>query len=293
MGPRWKGKDSEARALAEPMSEIVQQLQSCLIHSKTRGLLLGCSVLLGAGADCMDLLIRACFGQPIITAEKDKQWFELSLEESFYLFHSLRCLEIAGEDKRLKNEDEIWQYIISKKPAFPYFYKAYSHLRDKNWVVRSGFQYGVDFVAYHYHPALVHSEYAILVLSEGSDDVNGRLNVWSDLKCMVRLCGSVVKTLLVLRINRSDGYLAVSPLCLEKCNVEEYTITRWNPEQCREEKTINKRTGVCRMVSRACNNNAKMRVGDVKYQEEIAQDNGQRHNADPEEEKEKLEKLKF
>ena len=110
----------------------------------------------------------------------------------------------------------IWDYMTSKKASFPHFFKAYSHLRDKNWVVRSGHRYGVDFVAYRHHPSLVHSEYAVLVLSEGNADGNDRLRVWSDYQCTLRLCGSVAKTLLTLHVNRNGANLiGSSPSCLE------------------------------------------------------------------------------
>ncbi|THG23818.1 hypothetical protein TEA_001614 [Camellia sinensis var. sinensis] len=149
MGPRWKGKESEAKALADPMSKIVSQLKSSLIQSDSRGLLSGCSVLLEVETEQTALLNRSCFGRPIITAQKDKQWFQLG----------------------------------------------------------------------------------------GDGNANGRLRVWSDFQCTLRLCGSVAKTWLVLRINKS-GVGASSPSCLESYSVEERTITRWSPEQSREDKTI-------------------------------------------------------
>ncbi|GFZ13179.1 splicing endonuclease 2 [Actinidia rufa] len=164
MGPRWKGKGSEAKALADPMSKIVSQLQSPLIQSDCHGLLSGCSVLLGIETEQTELFNRACFGRP-----------------------------------------------------------------------RS--QYGVDFVAYRHHPALVHSEYAVLVLSEEDDNANGRLRVWSDFHCTLRLCGSVAKTLLALRIGK-NGAGDVFPSCLERYSVEERTITRWSAERSCEGKTI-------------------------------------------------------
>ncbi|MCI50046.1 tRNA-splicing endonuclease subunit Sen2-1-like, partial [Trifolium medium] len=70
-----------------------------------------------------------------------------------------------GADTGPSNDEQLWRYFKSKKEAFPCFYKAYSHLRMKNWVVRSGAQYGVDFIVYRHHPARVHSEYGVLVLS--------------------------------------------------------------------------------------------------------------------------------
>ena len=101
--------------------------------------------------------------------------------------------------------------------------------------MRSGSQYGVDFVVYRHHPALVHSEYAVLVLSEGDGNGNDRLRVWSDFQCTLRLCGSVVKTLLVLEVCK-NGSGDSSPSCLNGYSIEERTITRWSPEQCREDQ---------------------------------------------------------
>ena len=46
-------------------------------------------------------------------------------------------------------------------------YKAYSLLRSKKWVVRSGLRYGADFVAHRDHPAIVHSEFAVVVVPDG------------------------------------------------------------------------------------------------------------------------------
>lgn len=239
MGPRWKGKVAESKALADPISEIVSQLQSSLIQSNSQGILSGCSILLSVDTQQTDLLNHTCFGRPVITAEKGTQWFQLSMEEAFYLCHSLKCIKIRGEDNCVKSNEQLWKCLISKRENFSDFFKAYSHLRMKNWVVRSGSQYGVDFVAYRHHPSLVHSEYAVLVLSEGKGDTNGRLRVWSDFQCTLRLCGSVAKTLLVLNIDR-NGESANFPSCLESYSVEERTITRWSPEKCREDQTIDK-----------------------------------------------------
>lgn len=237
MGPRWKGKGFEAKALADPMSKIMSEVQSSLIQAECCALLLGSDALLDVESEQADLLNRACFGRSIISAEKDKQWFQLSMEEAFYLCHCLKCLKInIGENNKCqKNDEELWQHMKTRKENFDEMYMAYLHLRRKNWVVRSGLQYGVDFVAYRHHPSLVHSEYAVLVMNEedGDDCKNGRLRVWSDLHGTIRLCGSVAKTLLVLHINK-NGQSVKSPSCLEGYSVEEQTIMRWSPEQCRE-----------------------------------------------------------
>lgn len=243
MAPRWKGKDAkskkeaEAEALKEPMSKIISQLQSSLVQSNTCGFLSDNCVHLAVQAEQLDLLDKACFGRPVRIVEKDMYWFQLTVEEAFYLSYSLKCLKIkinVGADTGPLNDEELWHYFRSKKETFPYFYKAYSHLRMKNWVVRSGAQYGVDLIVYRHHPARVHSEYGVLVLSHDKDgDLNGRLRVWSDVHCTTRLLGGVAKTLLVLYVNK-NGNNDESLLCLTNYTVEERTISRWSPEQCRE-----------------------------------------------------------
>ncbi|KAL1564676.1 tRNA-intron lyase [Salvia divinorum] len=233
MAPRWKGKTAE-----EPMSVIVSKLQTSLIESNAQGLLSGCVVLLEALPEQTKLLYRACIGRPVITAENDKQWHQLSFEEALYLCSVLKCIKVAGENKCAKSDEELWHYMVAKRVGFPVMFKAYSHLRRKNWVVRAGSQYGVDFVAYRYHPAFVHSEYAVLALPDEDGDVeNARLKVWSDYHCTLRLCGSVAKTLLVLHICR-NGEDVVSLSSLEHYNVEERIVTRWNPEASRENQTM-------------------------------------------------------
>ncbi|KAK1304641.1 tRNA-splicing endonuclease subunit Sen2-1 [Acorus calamus] len=237
---RWKGKGFAEIARSNPMSQTLDQLQQALTQQpKTRALLSGQCALLEATPAQADLLNRACLGQPIVTAEKDKQWFELGLEETLYLHHHMKCLPIVCENENPMNDEELWARMKSVTKRFPVLYKAYSHLRSKRWVVRSGSQYGADFVVYRHHPALVHSEYAAIVRSPGCDGTRGgdaRLESWPDLQCALRVCGSVAKTLLVLNVE-CNGCVAEEerfPACLEEYTVEERVIKRWTPEKCRD-----------------------------------------------------------
>ncbi|XP_021773869.1 tRNA-splicing endonuclease subunit Sen2-1-like [Chenopodium quinoa] len=238
MGPRWKGKDAEAKAFAEPMSGIVYALQSSLHTSECKGSISGCRVLFEANTEQSELLDRACFGQVIMTSQNDTHWYEFTLQEAFYLCYTLKCLKIVGGDGVVKPYENLWHFMISKVEKFPEYFKAYAHLRMKNWLVRSGSQYGVDYVAYRHHPALVHSDYAVLVLSEINGISSGRLKLWSDLYGTIRLCGGVAKTLLVLHVLgiSKDN----SPVCLENYEIEPRIISRWIPEKTREKKTDSK-----------------------------------------------------
>ncbi|KAH0860126.1 hypothetical protein HID58_088387 [Brassica napus] len=199
MAPRWKWKGAEAKALAEPISNSVSELQLSLAKTETSGSLSSCNVLLAVEPEQAELLDRCCFGRLVLSAEKDKKCIQLSFEEAFYLLYNLKCIKIYLQGRCLENEVDTWMYMKSQRPNFPIFFKPYSHLRSKNWVLRSGLQYGVHFVAYRHHPSLVHSEYSVLVQSGDSN----RLRVWSDVHCAVRLSGSVAKTLLTVHV--SDG----------------------------------------------------------------------------------------
>ncbi|KAG0472496.1 hypothetical protein HPP92_017042 [Vanilla planifolia] len=244
-GPRWKGKGFADIAAENPMSQIVKKLESSMKQSRIKAILTGSVSLLEASTELADLLNRSCIGRQIPNAEEDKHWFQLSSEETMYLQHALQSLVVVDEKGRPLNDLELWNVMKDRREAFLELYKAYVHLRGKNWVVRPGSQYGVDFVAYRHHPALVHSEYAIVVLSEG--DRNGekcsRLREWSDVQCCVRLSGSVAKKLLVFFIDRK-GIDETLPSCIQRFNVDELIITRWVPEQNREE---------CQKNDDACN----------------------------------------
>ncbi|KAF8102377.1 hypothetical protein N665_0198s0085 [Sinapis alba] len=208
MASRWKWKGAEAKALAEPISNSVSELQLSLAKTEPSGSLSSCNVLLAVEPEL------------VLSSDKVKKWIQLSFEEALYLHYNLKCIKIYLQGRCLENEVDTWIYMKSKRPNFPIFFKAYSHLRSKNWVLRSGLQYGVDFVAYRHHPSLVHSEYSVLVQSGESNR------------------GSVAKTLLTLHVSGNSYKDDLNlPLCLDKYTVEEHTICRWSPELSREDKT--------------------------------------------------------
>ncbi|EEE65820.1 hypothetical protein OsJ_21558 [Oryza sativa Japonica Group] len=231
-GPRWKkgkdGKDFASLAAANPMSAIVSELKASFISSKPVAILSGPggSAVLGVGPEQAVILNRAAFGHAIENATAQKHWFQLSPEEVFYLCHALNCIRVDSLDNKQMSEIELWDYFRSGSESFPEMYKAYAHLRLKNWVPNGNI------------PALVNSEFALVVVPEGAEFGNrcGRLEVWSDLLCALRASGSVAKTLLVLTISSSSKCELSSPDCLEQLVVHERTITRWILQQCREQR---------------------------------------------------------
>ncbi|KAL6566950.1 hypothetical protein OROMI_015354 [Orobanche minor] len=158
MPPRWKGEVSEAKALAEPMS-----LKDCFQ-------VVVCSFLQHIPSKSSSLTCHIS-AVPLFPKER--------IEEALYLCSVMKCIEVIGENKHVKNEGQLWRYATSKRVGFAFRFKAYSHLRMKNWVVTAGSQYGVDFVAYRHHPALVHSEYGVIVLSDEDEGKKSLICIWA------------------------------------------------------------------------------------------------------------------
>ncbi|KAI5057243.1 hypothetical protein GOP47_0027258 [Adiantum capillus-veneris] len=107
------------------------------------------------------------------------------------------------------------------KQGFSYYYMAYSHLRKKNWIVRSGLQYGVHYIAYRHHPSHVHADYSVLVVPDWERPM--QLDSWSHMQGIIRLCGNVAKTLLLLHVARGDVN-EQHPRCLNSHTIKEMEL---------------------------------------------------------------------
>ncbi|KAL8239974.1 hypothetical protein R6Q59_016541 [Mikania micrantha] len=55
-------------------------------------------------------------------------------------------MKFLDGDHNLKTDNELCNYIISKRASFADCFKAYSHLRVKNWIVRSGCRNGESVI---------------------------------------------------------------------------------------------------------------------------------------------------
>ncbi|CAK9868702.1 unnamed protein product [Sphagnum jensenii] len=260
-GTRWKGSRAAEVALGEPISSLYNQMQKWQ-EQPLESLLTPSSVILTANPQQIHVFNRACFGRPILaataetssSASLEMQFLELGLEEAFFLTSELKCICIyqqqTSEGRAILSEEEVWRIMKNSKPQFVHLYKAYAHLRSKHWVVRAGLQFGADFMAYRHHPALVHSDYAVVVMWEMQQQ---RLNTWAEMQAMSRLCGSVAKTLLLLHIipNR-ETVDDSSPLCIHDFLVKVMEVRRWFPEKNREEH--------CQGMSQASRGDQKTKV---------------------------------
>lgn len=72
-------------------------------------------------------------------------------------------------------------------------YKTYEVLRDAGWIVRSGLNYGTDFVLYQTSPDSEHAEYAVVAIDE--DVCNDCGMTWRRLLGINRSCVGAKKVL--------------------------------------------------------------------------------------------------
>ena len=75
--------EREGKALGDPMSKIMFQLQSSLLKSEAQALLSGSNAFLAAEPQQANLLNRVCFGVPISTFEKASNGFNWSWKRPF------------------------------------------------------------------------------------------------------------------------------------------------------------------------------------------------------------------
>ncbi|KAJ7530468.1 hypothetical protein O6H91_14G004500 [Diphasiastrum complanatum] len=267
-GTRWKGENAAKAAIAEPVSALYNKLMQEWDQPMEALLFQTGAILHVASLEQSHVLERACFGVPLFPTTSDAiplgdseglpgsigtstflerkssevQLFQLMLEEAFYLSYHMRCIQICRQStkgREYMTHEQFWEFLLKSKRRFPQHYKAYSHMRSNNWVVRAGIQYGADFMAYRHHPALVHSDYAVLVMAE--EEEKPRMNTWTEVHAMNRLCGSVAKTLLLLHIVTNQQPMdTTSPTCLENYCVQAVEYQRWLPEKHREENLTTK-----------------------------------------------------
>lgn len=174
----------------------------------------------------------------------------LSLEEAFFLFYMITCLNIHQENKML-TVDEAWLIFSENNKYFQYDYVIYSHFRAKNWVVKPGIKFGGDYckknitfqifniyeflflVLYKEGPPFYHASYVVII-----DIVNNNLERIQSL-CrrtmdnvsllgLNRLCETAGKELLIAQIILpEDDKVEVHYDNLTTFSVREILMRRW------------------------------------------------------------------
>lgn len=117
----------------------------------------------------------------------------LSLVEAAHLLHAGR-ITLTDEAGLGVSSGQLDGLLTDRQRCL---LRAYSELR-RRWVVRSGINYGTDFVLYRASPDTEHAEYAVLVFGEQSD--SDRAVSWRTLLGINRSCVGAKKRLLVATV---------------------------------------------------------------------------------------------
>jgi tRNA-splicing endonuclease subunit Sen2 len=93
------------------------------------------------------------------------------------------------------DEHGCWSAFCGLSARFPYEYAAYRQLLAEQWLVRSGVQFGADFVLYRRGPRSDHASHLVLVQADGE-----AARSWITVQGHVRLSQQVGKRLILCHV---------------------------------------------------------------------------------------------
>jgi hypothetical protein len=188
-------------------------------------------------------------------------------EEAFFLAAALGRLRVALAPPpdacdtalpRVLDAAALWRVLAQAAPGFPARAAAYTALRGRGWVPRSGLRLGADYVVYRGGPTVRHAEAVVLlhercaaclrtqhpmpsrqqpaaaaavaatVCAECGAEERTEQGEWARRVRAGRLAAHVVKDLLVLDVLRPPGTL-LHPDCLQRFVVADAVWARTGP----------------------------------------------------------------
>jgi len=153
------------------------------------------------------------------------------------LVYGLGCLKILQEDNTELTVTECWKIFCMADPTFISMYAAYHYYRTHKWIPKSGLKYGVDFVLYSGGVSLQHAQYGVIIKSiDAACTENGRSLSWATFSHITRLAEHVAKGIVLCHVVHPpvfDVDKLVSPIYLERLEIIETVLDRWQPAQTR------------------------------------------------------------
>jgi len=116
--------------------------------------------------------------------------FQLSLIEALYLLNR-DFLEIHQADIGKKFDFKSFKkYVQNKEPDIDLRFDIYKDLKNRGFILKTGFKFGTHFRAYSKKPDLIHAEYLVHVIPKNYE------SIWSDFSRAIRLAHSVNKEII-------------------------------------------------------------------------------------------------
>lgn len=118
----------------------------------------------------------------------------ISFVEAMYL-SEMSILDIIDADGAKINGKILAKKAKETAPDFENIYDIYRDLKEKKFIVKTGFKFGTDFRIYARNPNEIHAEYLVQV-TEKNDKI-----VWSEMSRVIRLAHSVNKEIVFSCVN--------------------------------------------------------------------------------------------
>ena len=162
---------------------------------RTQGRLVRDRVFVFDPADSLILRESGFYGKMI------ENVLQLSLIEACYLVKRKEISVYSSQTGKKMSLSSLKEFGRKTQDEFDLRLKAYTDLRSRGLVVKTGFKYGTHFRAYEGSPDDSHARYLFHVV-----DTSNR-TMWPEISRAVRLSGGVKKEFLFCRIGESVEYL--------------------------------------------------------------------------------------
>ena len=123
--------------------------------------------------------------------------------EALYLLGIRRISVVSISSSQAISFDELYKNFESKNARFSSLWQVYRRLREAGWIVRSGLNYGTDYVLYRTSPDEEHAEYAVLVLALGLPE-DSQIS-WRRVLGINRSCAGARKRLLIATVDAQQS----------------------------------------------------------------------------------------
>lgn len=193
---------------------------------------------------------------PELTANQEH--LQLCLEEAFFLSYGLGALTIltspvSTEDAASspRSNAQLLSLFATHavfppcspsaiQPDNPFLlnYVVYHHYRSLGWVVRPGSKFSCDFLLYNRGPVFSHAEFALLIIPEYAQGVEGKRKDWWWLHCVNRVQSQVRKTLVLCYVEVPRTLEGISGgdigRILNGYKIREFVVKRWLANRSRD-----------------------------------------------------------
>lgn len=156
----------------------------------------------------------------------------LTLHEACFLAYALGCLSLQLEEQSCLSLRSYWNLCrdyhtnSNLQLDFAVEYGVYHYFRSRGWIVKSGSNYGTNFLLYKQGPSIDHAQYAVIIMYE-EYETSVSSNRWNSLLTFNRVVQSACKELLLVYVIKPDKskFTFEEPSCTDKMKIAFRTFS--------------------------------------------------------------------